>query len=400
MDKGPPAGGSRRLGWALLAYGVTLALAVTLAPFHFDYPGYAIVRVTSSPRDVLQNVALFLPLGFLYRFARRGPADRWNLRVLGLGVLLSLAIETAQVWEVQRYTSLVDVLSNGTGAWLGALLHRGIARRLGSGEALVGRFFFNLPLVGLLYLLVPILWLNELGIGPDPPRLLLTLLLASFGASVLAGLHRFRLAPAGRGSPARIALVAAAGCLLGVVPLLPRWPLVAGVLCGVVAGWVRVRAGRDRGERTGDRRFELRVLRASAPLFGLYLLGFALAPLSGGVGDWSATLWFPPAAVVSTHLLARLLEGIAAFTVLGYLLAEASGRRELDYSADLPRVLAFTAFAGVLVEVASGWAPRDAASGAQLLLLLTAGAYGGWLYHLQREQIRRLVAGGGSTEGR
>lgn len=288
----------------------------------------------------------------------------------------------------------MDVLSNGVGAWLGALLHTRVSRRLASGTSLVGRFFLDLPLVGLLYLLVPLLWLNALAVGPDPARLLLTLLLGGFGGSVLAGLQRFRLGPDARGSARKIALVGALGYLIGMVPLLPLRPALVMLLAGVVT--VRIWLAADRRDRRDakERRFELRVLRSAAPAFALYLLGLALAPLAAGGGTWSATAGFPPASGVRTYLLARLLESVAAFTVLGYLVAETGGRRERRYPDDLRRVLAFTALAAVLVEAGKGWAVGDAASGAQLLVLLGAGAYGGWLYHLQREQIVRLVGGG------
>lgn len=374
----------------LLAYAVAGTLVVTLAPFQFDYPGYAIIRVTSVPRDILLNVALFIPLGFLYRFARGGPADRSGLRVFGLGVLLSLAIETAQVWEVERYTSLVDVLTNGTGAWLGALLYQRVARRLRQGDAPVGQFFLDLPLVGVLYLLIPVLGLNSAGVGRDAFRLVLTLLLGCFGGSVLGGLQRFRFGPHGRGSPARIALIAAVGFVLGASPLLARRPLALVLLAVAVGGWVRL-AARERAGDAGERRFELRVLRSAAPLFALYLLGLALAPLAAGVHGWSVTLAFPLSTGVKLHLLARLLEGVAAFTLLGYLLAEAGGRRERSYRTELPRVMALIAVAAAVFEFARGWSRGSAASGAQLLVLLAAGAGGGWLYHLQREQIRRLI---------
>src|SRR4051812_13511385 len=67
--------------------------------------------------DVVQNIALFLPFGFLV--ATFLPAGRSEARLLALtcliGICLSGSVETLQTWIPGRYPTLSDVLLNGLG---------------------------------------------------------------------------------------------------------------------------------------------------------------------------------------------------------------------------------------------------------------------------------------------
>jgi hypothetical protein len=88
----------------------------------------------------------------------------------------------------------------------------------------------------------------------------------------------------------------------------------------------------------------------------------------------------------------RDLEHGAGFTVLGYLLAEAWGRRELRYRHAVWRVaLTAGAAAGVSALLAAR-AGGAVVPGAGVLLRAAAATYGGWIYHLQRAHVRALVA--------
>lgn len=74
-------------------------------------------------RDTVVNVLGFLPVGVLAWLAcgRVGLAWRW-LVVLGSGLLLSLVIETGQIWLPERVSSAIDLACNGLGSSLGGLL--------------------------------------------------------------------------------------------------------------------------------------------------------------------------------------------------------------------------------------------------------------------------------------
>lgn len=67
--------------------------------------------------DGILNIALFLPLGWSLG------ANGWRPgRALAAGLLLSAGIETAQIFLPNRFPGIGDVLYNGTGAALGALV--------------------------------------------------------------------------------------------------------------------------------------------------------------------------------------------------------------------------------------------------------------------------------------
>jgi glycopeptide antibiotics resistance protein len=76
-------------------------------------------------KDALVNVAAFVPLGWLLAGAMReyeiSPRAQIGI-VTGLCAALSLSVETVQLFIASRYSSIIDVASNTTGALVGALV--------------------------------------------------------------------------------------------------------------------------------------------------------------------------------------------------------------------------------------------------------------------------------------
>jgi len=118
----------RLLAAAYAGYLVALGL-LTLTPGQ-DAPGTAmdglldlLRRVGIDPStgqlEVGANVLLFVPLSLLgwYLFARPGVVG-W----LVVGVLVSAGIELAQLVIPDRVSTIGDVIANGSGAGLGALV--------------------------------------------------------------------------------------------------------------------------------------------------------------------------------------------------------------------------------------------------------------------------------------
>lgn len=78
------------------------------------------------PFDIVANLLLFVPFGVA--FAWPSPAERVRQTTL-IALLLSLAIETGQVFTHNRAATVTDVVTNTAGAWLGARLAARLAAR-------------------------------------------------------------------------------------------------------------------------------------------------------------------------------------------------------------------------------------------------------------------------------
>jgi len=212
-----------------------LTLIVTLAPFDLVAPRRVNILVVGGFAEAAANVVLFIPLGFLFRLARPRPEDRWALGALAAGLLASVAIELTQLFLPGRYPALLDIATNGAGAMLGAWLHDRVQSRLRPGALPVSALALELPLMVLLYLLVPLMWLNGLAVVEAPLSTLRLLMLGLFGASILAAVQRRHLGPAGLLGRRSTALAAGAGFLAGAFPALLVRPLTVVAHAAIVA---------------------------------------------------------------------------------------------------------------------------------------------------------------------
>jgi glycopeptide antibiotics resistance protein len=384
---------SSLLRFALFVYMLSMIVMITLLPFRFQWPTRLRILWRADLFDVVANISVFLPLGFFYRLVQQEQRDRWGLRTLGFGVLLSIGLELGQLFLRGRYSSVMDVLSNSLGAWGGAMLHNQIRRRL--HEGLVGQLSLELPLMHLFYLLVPLLWLNVLAAGRDTARLWLAPLLGLCGSSVLVTIWQYRLRPAGVWSMSTLALGVAGWFFIGVMPGFPQRPAFL-LLCSVGVGLavpLLVTMPGLPGMGEGERRFELLTLRRIGPLYAVYVILLLLWPWPWAPQPWRASLGFAEVAnrpgVIPTL---RILEGMAAFTLLGYMLAELRGRRDEPLHQTLQWLLVWSMLGAGGIELVRGFHPRHVASLAHGIVLTSAALYGGVIYRLQLATVQRLLA--------
>ena len=378
-----------RLTLALLGYFVLVTAVITLSPFDFSVRR---LRVSTAivPSDVVANIALFVPLGFLGRGLTR--ASGWGgPRVVWIAAVCSLLIETAQLFLRRRYAGPIDVVSNTAGAWLGVLARDRIERWALWHPRLVGRVGLDVPLVGVLYLLVPQLWLSSVGLIDDPRRSITTLLLAGAGSIVLVALHRHRWQHGIRVATHVVPPLAVLWFMTGALPAATASPGAFGAIGLAVAGltaWMLRRAGSSR-----DPRFEVATLRRFVPVFSLYLIVASLWPPSRGPASWHGALLFQNrlngATVVDVLLL---LEQVGGFTLLGYAVAEWRGRRELSLASDLPPLAAAAAVCALGLEAVQGVTAGPGASLMRAALATSGTAYGVAVYHLARQHVRALRA--------
>jgi glycopeptide antibiotics resistance protein len=382
-----------RLGRAVLGYLGVVVGVITLAPFRFQStPAHGLSFVWTWS-DLVLNVLMFVPFGFVYQLTRpRGAApDRW--RVLLLGLALSGIIETVQLFAPMRHTSVLDLATNTAGALLGAWAFAGLSQRV-RGETAVQTLALELPLMGLVYLLIPLCWL--IGFGSDGE--LRTLLLLGPGlvaGAILGTVHAAYVRP----SPPAWWLPAT--CLSwSIVAFVPGakgdfMVVLPGALLVLAVAVLRDLATRRAVRRSApetNRRFELPTLRRVLPVYTVYLVLSALWPLDDADGRWRATFALSLAEVELTQqAVFRALEQVAAFTLVGYMGAEYHGRDPRAGVPTLARIIAWSVMASALLQVARGFQPAAGASLALFLLTQVAAAFGHLLYVLQRDHVQALV---------
>jgi hypothetical protein len=169
--------------------------------------------------------------------------------------------------------------------------------------------------------------------------------------------------------------------------------LMAAAVLTVSSAWLRsIATARWRNQQT-NRRFELPTLRLVLPFFVAYLALSSLWPLDSGVTNWRYTLaLLPPSTSSTSDLIYGILEHIAAFTLVGYMVAEFYGRNFVQFRDIALRVLVWGGGISLLLETTRGWHPHYGANPLMFLLTLAACGYGGWLYLLQRDHVTALLA--------
>jgi VanZ family protein len=382
--------GGDRLTAALLGYFVFVISVITLSPFDFTPPRQLQLSYEVVAKDVLPNTAMFVPVGFFLRgLSRVRGRGRWQSNAAA--AMFSLLLELAQIFIRDRYPSPVDVVTNTCGAYLGAIVRDWLERRTAWQPGLIDRLGLHIPLVGLVYLLVPQLWLSSVGIVRARPRGVLTLLLACAGGILVVALRRHRWK---RELPFGGAVMLVLALSLITVGAFPRLIYSAVLLASIAAAivvltwWLMRRPSSEE-----ERRFERATLRRFLPVFSTYLLFATLWPPARAVVPWHGALTFidrmNDAQTVDVLLL---LEQVCGFTLLGYAAAEWRGRSGRSLAADLPRQMLLTGLFAVALELVQGRLAGPGASLIRALLATSGAAYGTAVYHLARDHVRALRA--------
>jgi VanZ family protein len=380
-----PKSTGRRLAAALLGYIVLVIFLLTWNPFSLTLPEHLQLSFRIGPRDALANVLLFLPVGFLFRLGQGRPRG-----AILLGAAISAGIEAGQFFIPGRTPSVVDVAMNTVGSWIGAGLYDLLSARIAMTPRMVGRLALEVPLMGLIYLLVPLLWVNRLVPDQGLNRWLLTTLIGLCGAIVLSDIFQQWWGPVNLQSLWRVALVAGAWFLVGIGPSLLSDPLdglasLAGIalLTAALAAILKP---------STNRRFERVTLRRLIPGFLLYLVLQALWPPIQPISALHGTFGLmDPLAREDIRVNISLIEHLAAFTVLGYIAAEWRGRAELSWGRDFPQLLLVGIVSALALEVLVGFQAGPGASFLRLLIAICGALFGGILYHLQRDHVRFLL---------
>lgn len=392
-----------RLGRAILAYLALVIAIITLAPFRFSIESMHGLATFTTPRDLVMNVLLFVPFGFVHQLTRpRGARLAWG-SVLFLAMSLSATVEALQIFAVDRFPSLIDLATNTSGALLGAWFYAVLEPEM-EGESTVRTLALELPLMGLVYLLVPLAWLIGLGNSVDPSRRLVILPLAAMAGAIIGTVDAAYLAR--RESRRRRGWgwgigVSLGWALVAIVPATRGDMAVSVAAVALMIGLMFAQAIMTQ-QRIHEhrRRFELPTLRLVLPLFVLYLILSSLWPLTGFTSSFTAmlALRFDSTNADAFGMMYFLLEHVGAFTLIGYLTAEYRGRDSEGFAPAVPRVLMIALLLALAIQLARGFNPALGASLALFLLSPLAALFGGYVYVLQRAHVRALVERRGLEE--
>lgn len=372
-----------RLSAALLGYFILIILFLTLNPFYFALPGKFDISYHFSIDDFIINILMFLPVGFFYHLTIRRPG------ALILGILLSISIEITQFFLPVRTSSITDIFANASGAGVGALLHKKISEHLVIKQTAIGQLKLETPLVGFLYALTPLLFVNSLSFDATPRYQLLTLLLGICGSVVISEVVYNWWQKNDLKTAVYASLVTNVWFFIGTSPALYRSTYLLSISLGIFFVTTILIIFHSTSK---ERRFERIALKKIIPFFIFYLILLALNNPFNNPTTWHWSVGFTNQILDSEYVdLPNRIEYLAAFTVLGYLLAEWSGRAETPFTKDLPRLILISTAIGLTLELIIGFQIGSGASLFRPIIAIACAIFGGSIYHLVRAHIRFLL---------
>ncbi len=365
------------LNSALLSYVVFIMLFITFFPFDYHWPSSFAVNTYWKAQESLQNIFFFIPFGYLLASLLNVSVRQTLYISLISGFFLSLFIELNQIFIVDRYSSPIDLFNNSVGALAGAAFFLGL-KRLSALKKHGGRLL-DIPLMNLVLMLIPLLWLNAVSSGHDVRRLWLAFILALIALRIMTAIYL----NGARGSyPIRrshLMLVYGVWYAVALLPELLYFPgrVLAFYLILMLIMGALLYAGEKRERR--EQRFELPTLGKIGPLFLIYLLLEALWPLRalrnsfefevlGGLfrGDTSLAFIFSQ------------IEYFAAFALTGFIAAQILNRHGFKPWKHFTLILVMA----VLMELPRGFHGLHSANLTHIFLAVFNGTFGALIYFL------------------
>lgn len=392
--RGPREAVREALGWPLVLYFLAIILAVTLAPFDFSRPHRPRVNLNFYAGDLLSNILLFVPLGFLFRLGVDRSNGAWRTAAFSLAV--SGGVEFLQLFLPLRVTSPQDVASNVVGAWIGAAVCDALAATLHAQG--VRTLALELPLAAVFYLMVPLSWLNSLLAMEHlarTPRIWATVPLGTAAGLIVGSIGRRRLGPSGVHTN------------LGVVVVVAVWMAASNALnflhdarttlaaCLGAAAIVAVILQFPDAAFGRTRRFEQAVLWRVLPLYLAYLVYTSLLPIVPLEDHWNWTSGFDaltanpkrPSIVAALDVVEQWVQ----YAILGAVVAGLRGRIGESWASTLLRVGATCGLIAAACEGLRGFHPAHAAGLGEWAVAAAASFYGAYLYRMHLRAVRRIL---------
>jgi hypothetical protein len=284
-------------------------------------------------------------------------------------------------------------MANGMGAWLGALILSFFKKKINK-EQTARLFETELPLMIQVYLLIPLIWLNGMSAGNEKWRLLLPALLIIFGSYLLLAVYYHGLKPKGTITPNKFTFLVLGWFLISVFPALLKFPryVTAFMIIAGISIRVRTRPAVNTQfpeiKKGKTRRYELPTLKRLLPIYGIYLIILFLWPTTLALPELQSS-YVLNGASRPVYIL-RFVERIAAFTLLGYMIAEMRGRKNERAIKTLGWVILIPLLCSGLEKLVKWENPFVFLTLVELLMMTVASIYGGFIYRLQLKAIRQV----------
>ena len=229
---------------------------------------------------------LFVPLGFLFPLTRPGDDEPSATRASVLGLLSQRRDrnDTALRARAIQLRDRRDHQRDRRGARHARASFDDAAHSL--ERAARRRLSLEIPLMGLIYLLVPLLLVASLSAVMDSVRMVALIPLGLIGARLMGAVQQNHFGPSELFGRRTMGASPRDGWCSACFPVLLRHPLVGASLVGLVgvATWHESAA---RPAREGaERRFEAETLRSLTPYVAAYFIVIVFLPLATSIDAW------------------------------------------------------------------------------------------------------------------
>ena len=377
-DKQPhPGDDPRMLSGAMFAFMLLITLLITLSPFHYQLPAHFFRTTYFSWKETIENIFFFFPLGYtLFPMLDSGKA-RDIILVFIVGLLISLFVEFNQAFIPGRFPSLSDVMENSLGALIGGALHRSFqnsdnARRLDLA--------LEIPLANIVFLLIPLCWIDTVATGKELNRLWLLPALLLTGGFLQIRIFLNYPPLKSRLNFLRIIFYSSIWFVVAALPAFLVFPVRLLVFYVLYVGALSPLYLFIKYRPASGNRFEFSALKQIAPLFLAYIFALDFWPLTGPVRP-SGFIFLPNYVVLSDSLTAifRHLELLTAFTLIGYMTGQLLNRSQFS----LLRLNFIVAVSGVFTVLLGAMHPGSKFSFVTAFLIYFCGLFGALIYQLQ-----------------
>ena len=331
------------------------------------------------------NIILFIPIGFLlYPIL---PERKKNIYATLFGILFSSFIEFNQIFIPGRSPGFNDIVTNGAGALIGVMGHHYVKEYV--RERSEKLWHLGIPLMDIIFLMIPLLWLSSFAAGHDINRLWLLLLLGIIGAVLVSEIYINRIPDKSFVYLILFIFLLSTWYSISIFPALYKYPkrTIFFIMLINIFAFIRFKYGY---KPINDKRFELRTLNKIIPLFVIYVLLLNQWPLSIPRSSFQFS-WLTDYKLQQIYFISiyRYVEYFAAFAMIGYLLSEYINRSNNKINKSR-RVISWLLITAIILEIPRGFHPGYFATIENIIVSFAWSIFGAGIYVMQLEYSKFL----------